>query len=255
VLLHGWACSAYSFEAVFQPLAAAGFRPTAIELPGHGLSERPLREDAYTRSALAQAAGEAMQALGVAGAAVLGHSLGTAIALELATRTEWRPAALVLVSPLGLDSIHIARAGSLISPRLMRRALPWAVPRSVVGWLLGRVYGSRCRPSYRDVDFYWAPTQFPDFGYATVALLRRFSWSALPDQQLAALTCPVLLLCGEEDRFVRAGVVRRRAARVPDARLVILPRTGHVPLQEAPQESVAEIVRFLADLRPGSSGR
>lgn len=245
LLLHGWACSAYSFANLFEPLANAGFRPIALELPGHSLSDKPAEERAYSLAAITSAVEQAMPALGVGRVSIVGHSMGTAIALELAQRRPSDVDRLALITPLGLDRIRVTAFAHAVSPALAGRLAPVAVPRSAVKAVLRTVCGRRRPPTERDVDFYWAPTAFPEFGYAMVALLRRFDWSALSEARLNRIGAPTLLVCGTRDPLVRHRTVARHATAMPDARVVVLRDVGHVPLAEAPEESVPTIVRFL----------
>src|SRR5476651_553026 len=48
LLLHGWGASMYMWRAWFAPLAAAGFRAIAVDLPGHGLSSKPEAPATYS---------------------------------------------------------------------------------------------------------------------------------------------------------------------------------------------------------------
>lgn len=246
LLLHGWACMAYSFAELFEPLAAAGHRVIALELPGHSLSDKPLDVRAYVASAMCDAVQQAMHSLGLFRAHIVAHSMGTAIALELARRAPSTLNRQVLIAPLGLDRIRVTALAHAVSPRLMLRMMPSAVPRAAVNAVLHAVYGRRRQPTERDVDSYWAPTAFPEYGFAMIALLREFDWSAWSAERLAAITAPTLLICGQRDRLVRHEVVARNAQAMPNARLLVLPDVGHVPLAEAPEESVPPVVEFLA---------
>jgi 4,5:9,10-diseco-3-hydroxy-5,9,17-trioxoandrosta-1(10),2-diene-4-oate hydrolase len=231
-----------------EPLADAGFRAIVIELPGHSLSDKPLDSSAYTLARMTDVVAEVATSLGIERCAVIGHSMGTAIALELARRAPATVTRLVLVSPLGLDRIRVTTVSQLVTPHLVRRLLPGAVPRAAVKTVLRAVYGRRGAPSERDVDHYWAPTAFPEFGYAMIALLREFDWRESPEARLRATTAPTLLVCGTRDPFVRHTVVTRRAALINDARTLVLKDVGHVPLAEAPEDVVPPIIAFLAPM-------
>ncbi len=252
LLLHGWACTAYSFAELFEPLAAAGHRVIAIEMPGHGLSDKPLDERVYTALAMCDAVEQAMQSLGLARTDIVAHSMGTAIALELARRMPSMVGRMVLIAPLGLDRIRVTAIAHVVSPGMMLRLMPAVVPRAVVKAVLHAVYGRRRPPTERDVDAYWAPSAFPDYGFAMIALLREFEWSAWPAARLAAIAAPTLLLCGQRDRLVRHNTVARSAQAMPNARLLVLPDVGHVPLAEAPEESVPPVIQFLASWTAGA---
>jgi len=65
---------------------------------------------------------------------------------------------------------------------------------------------------------------------------------------LPALRCPVLVLCGEDDRLAPPECSREIAALVPHAELVWLPRCGHMLTMEKPEAVNAHLVRWLRGL-------
>lgn len=62
---------------------------------------------------------------------------------------------------------------------------------------------------------------------------------------LAALTCPVLILCGEEDALTPPSEHVAMAALVPHARLVTVPGSGHMTPLEAPRAVTAALLEWL----------
>src|SRR6266478_711777 len=64
VLIHGWGCTAYVFRYNMPALADAGFRAIAVDLKGHGLSDKPLAPEEYTIDALVEHLREILDALG-----------------------------------------------------------------------------------------------------------------------------------------------------------------------------------------------
>lgn len=65
---------------------------------------------------------------------------------------------------------------------------------------------------------------------------------------LHAIDVPTLLLWGEDDPVIPLAFARRLAADLPWATLVTLPGVGHLPPEEAPEESLQAVLRFLAQL-------
>jgi len=59
---------------------------------------------------------------------------------------------------------------------------------------------------------------------------------------------PALVVWGEEDRLVPVRLAHRLARELPQAELLVLPRVGHVPQFEAPEETGGAILRFLASI-------
>jgi pimeloyl-ACP methyl ester carboxylesterase len=75
---------------------------------------------------------------------------------------------------------------------------------------------------------------------------------ARPDArpQLAQVKCPVLVMCGEADLFTPPECSREIASLIPQARLVLLPRCGHMLTMERPEVVNATLQAWLASVSP-----
>ncbi len=87
VLLHGSPSSSYMFRHVIQPLAEAGVRVLAPDLPGFGLSSLPDPDGEYTFRWIADVIEEWLARLGVTDKILYVHDYGSAVAYHLATRS------------------------------------------------------------------------------------------------------------------------------------------------------------------------
>src|SRR5262249_38511342 len=65
-------------------------------------------------------------------------------------------------------------------------------------------------------------------------------------RRLNAIHAPTLVLHGDADPLVRTANGRYLAAHIPNARLIIYERTGHVPLIERPEDFNRDVLAFLA---------
>jgi pyruvate dehydrogenase E2 component (dihydrolipoamide acetyltransferase) len=101
VLIHGFGgdLNGWMFN---QPALAAGYRTIALDLPGHGGSDKQV--GAGDVASLATAVLDVLKALGIETAHLVGHSLGGAVALETALREPARVASLSLIAPAGLGA-------------------------------------------------------------------------------------------------------------------------------------------------------
>src|SRR6266404_9905896 len=79
VLIHGWTCDA-SFWDRSVPALSAKYRVIAVDLPGHGGSDKP--EIAYTQQLFARAVDAVMEKAGVSRAVLMGHSMGAPVARQ-----------------------------------------------------------------------------------------------------------------------------------------------------------------------------
>ena len=64
---------------------------------------------------------------------------------------------------------------------------------------------------------------------------------------LYEIRCPTLVMTGEQDTGSTSAMAKAIHERIPDSRLVILPRYPHGLLIEATAEVVSELRRFLRD--------
>jgi len=243
LLVHGWGGSVYSFAENIPALARAGHRTIAIDLPGHGLSDKPTDESKYTTRALADVVRGVATALGVRRFTYVGHSMGGALGLALATEGEKRLERLVLVSAASLGSAPIIGPAKLLSPRLVNSIMPRLLTRGLIALVLRVAYGTGERPTEHDIDEYWAPTQFDEYAWACRAILHRFTFRRTPATKLRSLRLPVLVIVGGRDRLVRGSL--SRAKLIPTARVVPIREGGHLVMQECAVKTNAELLAFL----------
>lgn len=244
IMVHGWGSCVYSFSENIPALAAAGYRVAAIDLPGHGLSDKPVDEAHYTTEALGAAVLGAADALGIDRFTYVGHSMGGALGLRMAESGERRIERLAVISAASLGTAPIIGVAKLFSPRFINRLIPPILTRATITMVLRVAYSTSGRPTTRDVDEYWATTQFDEGAWACRALLHRFTFERVPDESLRALRLPVLVVLGGRDRLVLGG--GGRAALIPGVRSVTIPEGGHLVMQECAGRTNAEMLGFLA---------
>ena len=236
---------------------APGFRVVAMDNRDAGESEP---ESGYYR--LADLAGDVaalLDALGIARAHVLGHSLGGKIALQCALDHPARLARLVLVSTAA-DGEPSHRAGDQLPPpdawwtddpvERMRRLLP-AIVGPDYRARMGEAEAAAIAEPERGNRATWAGTMRQEAAIAGHNLPAR----------LGDIRTPTLVIHGDEDGLLASERGRALADGIPDARLLALPGIGHLPWVERPEEVIGAIVDFLgeagerADRGPGHQGR
>lgn len=256
--VHGWACSVYAFRRNFASLAAAGFRVLSADLKGHGLSESPTGPGDYRTEAMVTHLLEVLNALGIPRASLVGHSLGGAIALEVALQWPGRVSRLALLDSVGLGESPLMSVVRMLTPRPVASLLPALVRRWMVALALHVAYGQRGGFSARDVDEYWAPTQFPETIEAARMIAHEFTWSPLPAERLSTLRVPTLVVFGTRDRLVNPRAAARLVRSLPGARLELVSGAGHVTPEETPDEVNRLLLDFLRaecpEARPRESG-
>jgi pimeloyl-ACP methyl ester carboxylesterase len=247
LLLHGNPSSTYTWRGVIEPLAKR-YRVHAIDLPGFGFSDKP--EGApYTTDWLAHRALDYLDAAGVDRAVIVGNSMGGHVASEIAMIAPERVSALVLIAASGLQvesdeepplAMRIA-TWPVIGPIL--RALP---SKPLVASALRDAFYDPSRVTDTDVDVYYAALRSRG---GLDAFLTRMGQSIPPDRadRVRTIDAPTLVITGDTDRIVDPAVSDRYHDMIADSELVIFDRTGHLPQEERPRRTVAEIERFLDD--------
>jgi pimeloyl-ACP methyl ester carboxylesterase len=244
VLLHGWGASVYSWRAAIPALAAAGHRVIAADLPGHGLSDKPMDPGVYTRPAMIETAAALLDALDVHDATVAGVSMGGAIAAGLAIGGHRRVGRVALINPAGFGPVRFVGTAQLLTPMALRDYATYLVARPLVSGFLHLAYADRSRVTERDVDEYWATSNRPGFAAALVACLHGFSWDPYAPSELGGIACAVLLVIGTRDHLISGS--ESRAAAIPRLRVVHVDG-GHAVNEERPDEVNAALAAFAGE--------
>lgn len=247
LLVHGWGVTAYLWRHNILPLAAAGYRVYAIDLPGHGLSDAPSAPGSYTVQSFSRSLLELLDALGVQRAAVCAQSMGGKVAVHAALAAPDRIRRLSLFGPVGFGLIPPWQSLSPMVPTIPGEWISKLIPREVVAFVQHRVYGKLGFFTERDVDEYWAPTQFPAAVRAQFQMLQEFHWGLWDEPTLRRLQTPTHVVFGTRDRTVRPREAARLAAVLPQGKLTWIEDGGHVVMEEVPERVNALMLTDLRD--------
>nr|WP_325209807.1 alpha/beta fold hydrolase [Salinibacterium sp.] len=221
VLVHGIGMSHRYFARLHDQLSGTA-TVHSIDLPGFGATPHPERALSVEDHARVLAA--AIDDLGVTSCTVIGHSMGTQFAVELARQ---RPDL----------AERVALLGPVVDPRrrtVVRQALSLGLdslrePPSA-NWLVFTDY-LRCGPA-------WYLRTLPSMmDYPT-------------EERIRDVACPVLVLRGERDPIAHPEFCRQLAATAPRGRMLQLPNHAHVLQHSAPRSVAAALIRFIAEEEP-----
>lgn len=240
-LMPGWGCSAYVFRENFVPLARRGYHVISVEFKGLGLSDKPIAPEEYRLESMRDHVIEILDAIG-APAIVCGLSMGAALGAHVAAFSPERVRGLVMVSPVGFSGVPGLNLVRLATSSPVVPALPHIVTRRSIELVLFFVNGKLRKISPRDVDEYWAPTQFPEFTIAMRNLLHEFTWRT----PFPPLSVPCLFISGGRDRFVSHAAIDSYCQKIPPMRHVVVRNAGHVVYDEAAPIVNDMLVEFFA---------
>jgi pimeloyl-ACP methyl ester carboxylesterase len=155
---------------------------------------------------------------------------------------------LALLSPAGFGVVpERVRAMRWIPDALAPLARPFA-SRAAAHLVLGDVYGPEGTWTARDEQELLAPYVQRDIYRALLRTVKEFDFRLHTNAELAQLPAGTLVLFGTHDAVVRPCDVAARVKLVPEGRLVMLSRIGHLPQVEAS----ADVTRLLVDFVRGT---
>jgi pimeloyl-ACP methyl ester carboxylesterase len=245
VLIHGFISSTLIWSDVFLPLADAGFRVIAIDMPGYGYSEKPA-DGQYTIDWQAHTVVSLLDRLEIDTATIVGASYGGAVAATIALDYPERVEQLVLVGTVSNDNI-------LRQPMVRVARLP------LVGDVVTPLYlGSRWVLRKRVEDMY-RRTGLPvderklaarhhllataNVHRAMVRSMRRWSAERI-SREANLIRVPTLIVWGEADSHLPLSDGVGLRDRIPGSRLIVFRNCGHLPPAEQPEKFVQVITQF-----------
>ena len=246
VFIHGHLAASASWKEVLGSVAP-GRQAIAVDLPGFGFSDRPWPFD-YTVAGEAGALLAFLDAREIGRVVLIGNSLGGTTAMWIAAEHPGRVAALVLVAPATASSTVPWPAHVLRGPLFGELALAFSTRRSVAFGLRHKIYARAANVTEERIDDAWRPLTIRGTRRAALAAIR-----ADPKRYAGLETrvqAPTLIVWGREDRLLRVTNGEALAARMPGARLVILPEAGHLPQREAPRAFCDAVSDFLRQVAP-----
>lgn len=251
VFVHGWCCSAFTWRHVLASVAAEGRRAVAIDLRGHGRSDKPLDPALYTLPALGRHLIDVLDALAVERAVLVGHSMGGAVAVRATLDAPSRVGGLVLVAPVAFGAVPLMRLVRWLTPRAVEPAMARLSrargARLLVAAVLRLAHGGLRAADPRAVAEYWAPTREPEFARAMRLVAHAFDWSPGRPEELARVRVGTEVLFGTRDVLVHGRRAERYVRCIPDARLERVRGGGHVLPEEAPGVVTAAVRRLVGD--------
>ncbi len=228
------------------PELAQHFQVITFDNRGAGDSDKPAGP--YTVPMMAADTAGLLDALGIKGAYVMGHSLGGYIAQELmVTRPD-------LIGKLILASTNFG--GTKVIP-ITPEAMNVLTDRSGDPVeLVKRGIAIACAPGFaeqqpnvvQELLQYRFTNPVPPAQYAAQVAAGAGTMAYTDEQvdaRMKAIQVPTLILFGEHDRVVPPGNAELMAQKIVGAKIKILPNTGHIFPIEDPAATVSAITEFF----------
>ena len=244
VLIHGTGSSLHTFDEWAETLKTSK-RVVRMDLPAFGLTG-PFPDSDYSIGHYVEFIREFLNSRGIERCILAGNSLGGEIAWRFTLEYPSMVEKLILIDAAGypMKSKSQPLAFKIARIPVLNRMLKFITPKFVVRSSVKNVYADKSKVSEELVDRYFELS------------LRKGNREALVDRMLTLrdtsyvekisnIQQPTLILWGEQDQLITVESANRFHHDLPNDTLIILPDSGHVPMEENPEESLKAALRFI----------
>jgi pimeloyl-ACP methyl ester carboxylesterase len=243
VLIHGSNASFVTWKPWVKRLGDT-FRIISVDLPGHGLTGSVPNGD-YSHDGMVKFLAEVADNLQLTKFALGGNSMGGRVSAGFVLEHSDRVTRLILVAATGLpyQDAPPTLVFRILRIPLLNRVLRHITPRSIPAAALNDGISRRAIIDDEMVDTYWDFIRMEGTRAATILRIN-MPVKTLEDR-IHEIRIPTLILWGDEDRIVPVDLGHEFHRRIAGSRLILYPKTGHIPQEEVADESAAEVRAFL----------
>ena len=216
---------------------SAKFRTIAFDNRGVGQSDVP--PGPYPIALMASDTAAVLDAAGVESAHIYGMSMGGMIAQEFALQYPGRVRSLILGCTTAGGPHAVQAEREVIQLLLAPRGNPEDMAKAIDPY----IYDAGTSDARREEDLAVRRPWFPAAEGYLAQLQGIMAWEAY--SRLPQIAAPTLVIHGESDRLVPPENSRRIAARIPNARLEMIPRASHIFPTDQTEAAHRAMLEFL----------
>jgi 3-oxoadipate enol-lactonase len=241
--LNGVMASTSSWGYYVNPLLKAGYNVLLHDFRGQLASDKP--EGPYSFAQHMDDFRYLLDSLDIRQAHLVGTSYGGEIAMRAAIDIPDRVRSITVIDSVSeLDPLVESFVGSWMA--LAKSGNPeafyWGMVPSIYSRRFLRSQWDSLSTRAKQVN--QLP---PEFFHGQIELYKAFLQDVTMTDELGAVQCPALVICGEEDILKPPKFSRIIADSIPQSRFVLLPRTGHVAIFEEPDTILSLVRGFLQE--------
>lgn len=239
LFIHGLGSSIRDWENQVTCFAER-YRVVTPDLRGHGSSDKP--PGPYSIPLFASDIAELITSLNIAPAHIVGISLGGFIAFQLAVDHRDLVRSLVVVnSAPGLPRDNLRQRLRIVWTLFLRRLIVRFFGMRTLGRFLSKKLFTRVDQRALKQMFIerWAENGRKEY---LSSLSSVSGWGV--EDRLSSITCPTCVISGEHD-FIPLALKKDYTAKLPDAKLIVIPRSGHFTPVDEPERFNEVVMAFL----------
>jgi pimeloyl-ACP methyl ester carboxylesterase len=240
VLLHGLSSNHTTWTRIIESLHASGYNSIAVDLRGHGLSDKTINKPLYTWPVFAGDLRRILEAEKIGKCVIAGYSFGGVIAQEFVARYPENVSGLVLISAnhsnpliyMGMRYLTPVAVGCLnflaFLFRLQRRKNFFYYEHTEVGgYWVSVMNGLTTMPI--SINF-WMLAQCMNIDYS----------KSLPN-----IRVPVYIMCGKKDAFLSMAEAKDMNDAIPESTIIVSKNPNHFVASCSQDETSNVIIDFL----------
>lgn len=243
VLIHGTGASLHTWDAWTEELIKT-YRVIRLDLPAYGLTGQDPQKR-YSSIDYVNLLDAFLDQLGVKEFHLGGNSLGGLVSWLYASYHDQKVNKLLLLNPSGFPFDSTPMVIKLAKTPILNYFVRYITPKSFIKKNLKEVYYNDDLITKENIDRYYDLTLFE--GNRDAFIDRSFVERENYTDRLSLIQSPALVLWGENDEWIPAEDSEKFKAHLNNIKVVIMPKTGHIPMEERPKESVTIALDFLSN--------
>ena len=241
VLLHGTGASLHTWDSWTTELIKT-HRVIRLDLPGFGLTgQDPLKR--YSSMDYVNLLDEFLNILGINEFHLAGNSLGGQVAWLYTSKFDHKINKLLLLDPSGFSFDKVPFVIQLAKTPLINGFLRYFTPRAFIKKNLKEVYFNDSLITPELINRYHSLTLFEGNRSAFIdrANIKREDYS----YRMKYIHTHTLIIWGENDYWIPVSDANRFKNAIKNSKVIIMPETGHIPMEERPKESLRIALDFI----------
>jgi pimeloyl-ACP methyl ester carboxylesterase len=241
ILIHGTGASLHTWDSWTKELVKT-HRVIRLDLPAFGLSgQDPLKR--YSSMDYVALLNDFVNELNINEFHLAGNSLGGLVAWLYASEYDRKINKLLLISPSGFSSDKTPLVIRLAKTPFINSFLRYLTPKSFIKKNLKEVYYHDSLITEEIINRYRDLTLFS--GNRSAFIDRVNIKSEDYSYKMSLIQTPTLILWGENDEWIPMDNAFKFEDAIENSRVVIMPETGHIPMEERPLESLKIAFEFI----------
>lgn len=250
ILLHGSNADLHTWHPWVAALSR-DYRIIRYDQIGHGLTG-PSNDEKYALPDFVEDVDQVADYLGIDSFVLGGNSMGGWVAAGYALSHPNRLDGLVLIDASGAPIRRPEGEGGNLGFTIaaipgVNRLMEHITPRSLVERSLRQSVSNQAIVTPEAIDRYWELLRYPGNRAATIARFNTPRQTYIQDE-IAALNVPTLIIWGAQDALIPVEAARWYDAHLTASDLIVLDGIGHLPMEEAADETAATLDAWLRKL-------